>query len=340
MPVNKHGRQDAGSVEAFNNAFASDVPIVTFPAGLCSRRRRGVVRDLEWKPNFVKKAAAYGRDVVPVYFNGRLSDFFYRLSNLRTALGIKANIEMLYLADEMFRQAGSDFEIIIGRPIPSASLLEGRRRGRRPITSGAPCTRWGEADDFPLLRAVCERGRRRAFPCSCLSVHPYNKTDTMKPIIEAVPKELIERELTEERLLRATNNAGNFIYTIKAAEAPDIMREIGRLRELAFRQAGGGTGNEVDVDEQDLAPDGYTQLFVWDPVAREILGGYRYIICDSPYPKNLSTEHYFRFSDRFRQEVLPYTIELGRSFVQPRYQRTRDAKSSMRSTTCGTDSVR
>ena len=130
VPVNKHGRQDAGSVEAFNNAFASDVPIVTFPAGLCSRRRRGVVRDLEWKPNFVKKAAAYGRDVVPVYFNGRLSDFFYRLSNLRTVLGIKANIEMLYLADEMFRQAGSDFEMIIGRPIPSASLLEGRTPGQ------------------------------------------------------------------------------------------------------------------------------------------------------------------------------------------------------------------
>lgn len=130
VPVNKHGRQDAGSVEAFNNAFASDVPIVTFPAGLCSRRRRGVVRDLEWRPNFVKKAAAYGRDVVPVYFNGRLSDFFYRLSNLRTALGIKANIEMLYLADEMFRQAGSDFEIIIGTPIPSASLLDGRTPGQ------------------------------------------------------------------------------------------------------------------------------------------------------------------------------------------------------------------
>ena len=149
----------------------------------------------------------------------------------------------------------------------------------------------------------------------------------MKPIIEAVPKELIERELTEERLLRATNNAGNFIYTIKAAEAPDIMREIGRLRELAFRQAGGGTGNEVDVDEQDLAPDGYTQLFVWDPVAREILGGYRYIICDSPYPKNLSTEHYFRFSERFRRKFLPRTIELGRSFVQPSYQSRGNSKS-------------
>lgn len=149
----------------------------------------------------------------------------------------------------------------------------------------------------------------------------------MEPIIEAVPRELIEKELTAERLLRATNNAGNFIYTMKAGGAPNVMREIGRLRELAFRQAGGGTGCGADIDEQDLAPDGYTQLFVWDPVAREILGGYRYIISDSEYPRHLSTEHYFRFSDRFRREILPHTIELGRSFVQPRYQRTRDAKS-------------
>lgn len=149
----------------------------------------------------------------------------------------------------------------------------------------------------------------------------------MEPIIEAVPRELLERELTENRLLRATNNAGNLIYILKAAEAPTVMREIGRLRELAFRQAGGGTGCEVDIDEQDLAPDGYTQLIVWDPVGHEILGGYRYIISDSAHPKHLSTEHYFRFSDQFRREILPHTIELGRSFVQPRYQRTRDAKS-------------
>lgn len=149
----------------------------------------------------------------------------------------------------------------------------------------------------------------------------------MEPIIDAVPRELIERELTEDRLLRTTNNAGNMIYTLRASEAPDVMREIGRLRELAFRQAGGGTGRELDIDEEDLAEDGYEQLFVWDPVSREILGGYRYIICESEYPKHLSTEHYFRFSDKFRREVLPHTIELGRSFVQPRYQRTRDAKS-------------
>ena len=113
----------------------------------------------------------------------------------------------------------------------------------------------------------------------------------MNPIIDALPREAIERELTDDRLLRATNNAGNLIYTFRASESPVLMREIGRLREMAFRQAGGGTGEEVDIDAQDLAEDGYMQLFVWDPVAREILGGYRYIICQSEHQKKLSTEH-------------------------------------------------
>ena len=149
----------------------------------------------------------------------------------------------------------------------------------------------------------------------------------MEPIIDPVPRADLEAELKPEYFLRNTNNAGNIIYTVKASECPNIMMEIGRLRELAFRQAGGGTGMPVDIDEQDLSPDGYTQLFVWDPTGREILGGYRYIVSDSSDTSQLSTEHYFRFSDKFRKEILPYTIELGRSFVQPRYQRTRDAKS-------------
>lgn len=149
----------------------------------------------------------------------------------------------------------------------------------------------------------------------------------MKRIIEPVDRALLEAELKPEHLLRDTNNAGNLIYTVRAVECPNIMREIGRLRELAFRQAGGGTGEEVDVDTEDLAPDGYIQLFVWDPVSREIIGGYRYIVCKSTYQKHLSTEHYFRFSDRFRQEILPHTIELGRSFVQPAFQQARSAKS-------------
>lgn len=149
----------------------------------------------------------------------------------------------------------------------------------------------------------------------------------MEPIIDAVPLELIESELKPEYFLRNTNNAGNLIYAVRAEDCPNIMREIGRLREIAFREAGGGTGEPIDVDKDDLADEGYIQLFVWDPQAKEILGGYRYLICDSPDQKHLSTEHYFNFSDKFRNEFLPYTIELGRSFVQPRYQRKRSIKS-------------
>ncbi len=138
---------------------------------------------------------------------------------------------------------------------------------------------------------------------------------------------MLEAELKPEYLLRRTNNAGNLIYAVRAKACPNIMAEIGRLREMSFRMAGGGTGDAVDIDADDMADDGYIQLFVWDPDAREIIGGYRYIVCHSPNQPHLSTEHYFRFSELFRREYLPYTIELGRSFVQPRYLRTRSAKS-------------
>ncbi len=126
VPVNKHGRQRGSNVDAFNDAFSSDMQMITFPAGLCSRRKKGVVSDLAWRPNFVKKAAQSGRDIVPVYFEGELSNFFYRLSNFRTFLGIKANIEMLYLPREMFRQRGKNFTIHFGEPISTTELLEGR----------------------------------------------------------------------------------------------------------------------------------------------------------------------------------------------------------------------
>lgn len=149
----------------------------------------------------------------------------------------------------------------------------------------------------------------------------------MEPIIDAVDKDILQSELREEFLWRNTNKAGNQIYIIKAHEAPQVMQEIGRLRELSFRTAGGGTGKAVDIDEYDLHPNGYTQLIVWDPVEREILGGYRYIIPRSSYPECISTEHYFTFSDRFRMKYLPYTMELGRSFVQPKYQVTGSLKA-------------
>lgn len=126
VPVNKHGRQNSAYAGMFAEAFASDIPVLTFPAGLCSRRVNGVVSDSEWKSNFVKRAVATRRDVVPVFVDGELSDFFYRLSNVRKRLGVKANIEMLYLADELFRQRGHTFDIVFGEPVSWRDLGDGR----------------------------------------------------------------------------------------------------------------------------------------------------------------------------------------------------------------------
>ncbi len=144
LPVNKHGAQNAGYARRYDEAFRSPLPVLTFPAGLCSRRKGGCVRDLEWKSNFVKQAHRTGRSVVPVFVEGELSNFFYRLSNVRSALGIKFNIEMLWLVDEMFRQRGRHFTLRFGTPIPPEQLLaQGSRREqtayiRRQVYALAP----------------------------------------------------------------------------------------------------------------------------------------------------------------------------------------------------------
>lgn len=148
----------------------------------------------------------------------------------------------------------------------------------------------------------------------------------MKELISPVPKELIEAELTAEKFQRKTNKADNEIYILTYHDSPNIMREIGRLRELTFRAAGGGVGEELDIDHYDITDQHpYKQLIVWDPSRREILGGYRFIHCAGlPRDKNgevpLATSHLFNFSDEFIDDYLPYVIELGRSFVQPDYQ--------------------
>jgi hypothetical protein len=149
----------------------------------------------------------------------------------------------------------------------------------------------------------------------------------MKPIIHALPREELEKELTEEKFIRVTNKAENELYIITAHDSPNVMREIGRLRELTFRAAGGGTGNEVDIDSYDTAEDPYHQLIVWDPDKEEILGGYRFLIFKKKdgrtcSPDDLASKHLFDFSDKFITEYLPHTIELGRAFVQPTYQST------------------
>lgn len=144
-------------------------------------------------------------------------------------------------------------------------------------------------------------------------------------IIEPVATEELLAELTPERLLRPTNKGHNQIYVVDAHEAPAVMREVGRLREISFRQAGGGTGKDCDIDEFDMMTPPCRQLIVWDPDSQQILGGYRYItgkdirINRDGRPR-IATSHMFDFSRRFIEELLPHTIELGRSFVRPEYQ--------------------
>jgi 1-acyl-sn-glycerol-3-phosphate acyltransferase len=118
LPVNKHGTQARDVARQIEEAYASDCQILYFPAGLCSRKKRGVIKDLQWQKSFITKSVQHRRDIVPAFFSGRNSDFFYNLANFRKLTGLKANIEMLYLADEMFRQKGKEIDLVFGKAIP------------------------------------------------------------------------------------------------------------------------------------------------------------------------------------------------------------------------------
>ena len=142
----------------------------------------------------------------------------------------------------------------------------------------------------------------------------------MEAVREPVDRNLIMSELTEEKHLRISHFGANKIYAVKGTEAPNVMQEIGRLRELAFRKSGGGTGKSVDIDEFDIHPlHPYIQIVIWNPESQQILGGYRYILCEEAKNErgeyDLATSELFNFSDKFRNEFMPHTIELGRSFV-------------------------
>jgi hypothetical protein len=147
----------------------------------------------------------------------------------------------------------------------------------------------------------------------------------MENIIAAVDRVILKRELSTERFIRKTRKGDNEIYIVNQHNAPHVLQEIGRLREITFRASGGGTGLSVDLDNFDLCEKCYQQLIVWSPEDEEIVGGYRYIRCadaidGDPVEIQLSTTHYFDFSERFISDYLPYTIELGRSWVQPNFQ--------------------
>lgn len=139
------------------------------------------------------------------------------------------------------------------------------------------------------------------------------------------PLVALKNELTRDRFVRTTNKGENEIYIINHHNSPSVMKEIGILREYTFASAGGGTGKPYDIDEFDISENCYEQLIVWAPEAQEIIGGYRFIDCAKilhTRPLELSTEHYFRYSEKFISEYLPTTVELGRSWVQPNFQPT------------------
>ena len=154
-------------------------------------------------------------------------------------------------------------------------------------------------------------------------------------IIDPVPVSAIMDELTQEKFFRKTNNAGNEIYILTAHNSPNIMREIGRLREISFREAGGGTGLDCDIDVFDTREEHYfQQLIVWNPTDRAIVGGYRFLLCDQmPLDEqgqvDTPTSELFIYSPTFVKDYLPYTLELGRSFVQPAYQPTKSLSKGM-----------
>lgn len=153
-------------------------------------------------------------------------------------------------------------------------------------------------------------------------------------IIQPIPKDILKSELTKDRLLRTTNKSHNEIYVVTAHNAPNVMKEIGRLREIAFRTAGGGTGKSMDIDEFDTMDDPCRQLIVWNPEDEQIIGGYRYLFGNEwKYDNNgqpiLATSHMFHFSDKFLKDYAPYTVELGRSFVSLDYQNVRKNTKSI-----------
>lgn len=149
----------------------------------------------------------------------------------------------------------------------------------------------------------------------------------MQPIIDKIDRKLLLEELTPDKFLRSTNKGGNELYVVDAFNAPNTMREIGRLREIAFRDAGGGTGLACDIDEFDTMKVPCRQLIVWEPESQEIIGGYRFIFGEDMEIRdgipNIACSHLFRFSPEFVEKYLPYTVELGRSFVVLDYQNTK-----------------
>jgi hypothetical protein len=155
----------------------------------------------------------------------------------------------------------------------------------------------------------------------------------MEKIIDKIDRQILKSELTKDIFVRPTNNVGNHIFIFNGNNKPNLLKEVGRLREVSFRLAGGGTGKSIDLDEFDTGKYAYNQLIVWNPIDEEIVGGYRFILCrdakDESGNYHLSTTEIFTFSEKLKQEYFSSTIELGRSFVQPDYQPSAESRKGL-----------
>jgi hypothetical protein len=152
-------------------------------------------------------------------------------------------------------------------------------------------------------------------------------------LIEPIPTDKLIKELTKDIFIRPTNNASNEIYIFKGDDKPNLMAEVGRLRELTFRAAGGGTGKSLDIDEYDSGPYSYSQLIVWDPLENQLVGGYRFVMVpqsrDETGHFHLSTTEIFNYTQKIKDKYFPFAIELGRSFVQPEYQPSLNSRKGL-----------
>ncbi len=329
--INKTGRNGRNFPAMVEAGFKSDNHMLDVPRRTQQPKAEGrVIHDIPWKKTFITKSVEYQRDVVPIHFSGTNSKRFYRIAKFSDRF-LPFNLAMLFLVDEMYKNVGKHFRHRHRQANPVADLRP------QPHAGTVGCMRGGHR-----LRPAQDQRRRSLTPTRTRHTPPNKDNEQPfrniaiqlperhihrrireimeEPIIQPVSKEILKSELTPERQLRMTNKSHNEIYIITAHNAPNVMREIGRLREIAFREAGGGTGKSMDIDEYDTCENCYKQLIVWNPEAEEIIGGYRYLLgSDWQLDENgqplLATSHMFHFSDTFLRDYMPYTVELGRSFV-------------------------
>ena len=260
--------------------------------GLLLALHRGEVTDLPWKTNFLKRPTLRG-EIVPVFVEGRLSNFFYRVARLRVMLGLKLNIEMLWLPDEMFSQKGRHFRIFVGDPIPVSELQ--RYGGLR------------EQAEFVRKRRIFGKYARAGTENAKIGILPpvICNRDKWKPSYLPSKGTAPRRTDAGAQGPRYEEGRERDLYLLGRRVSVADARDRPPARNRVPRRGVAASGKELDIDAEDLAEDGYYQLIVWDPAAEEIVGGYRFIICTDEYPRHLSTEHYFRFSDKFRRKYLP-----------------------------------